>query len=375
MEEFPEAHREPQNPPENPFFFERKERSSAEVENYVEKRSLEPVAKPRHEEETYEDYKDRMGRALSYARKSLPQAAESLRTFHQEKQEQQADRRKRVSAENLLPTVKLQNRIVSMLADLDPEDRFQYIRESRVELNKVLEDAQVDKDTRSEMKTFFDGCEAVCGYMDKRKEELGEKASFFTSVFLDWKYGIDLVEFDARDDEKLDMRLVQNKSSFRSYEDIAKDQERHAAWIENELMGMHDILDNFSEVVKAEYGSERHEELRERLADSFADSALTALDIIEAGSKDAAEDALKNESRLSRLAFALSFQGDDENEDLARAAANVAAEDVDNLISRMPVARIYSAFAVNDETPVPPALLYSASRGERDVAVGTEPDL
>lgn len=387
MEQFPAGaneNNETSAPLDNPFFFERKEQNE-DVESYVEKRSLSRVAKYRNEGESYEDYKKRMEASLNYILGSLPKAADSLKKFQEENKEKEQGGRNKVNAELLLPVVDLQNRIVSVLADLDPEDRFKYIWASREALNTWFEKARVDdKDVRSEMRTLFDGCEAVCGYMDRRKQELGDKTEFFTDVFLDWKYGIDLLEFDRRDDEKLDMRLVQNKSSFGSDADLAAKvtagQDRHASWVENELMGTHDILDRLVEVIQVEYGSTHQEDLRSALADSFADSALTALDVVgEAGEYEGEADTnpigprLKNESMLSRLAFAYAFHGD-ENEDLRRLAEK-AGQDTDNLMSHMPIARIYSVFAVHNEEPVPPVRLYSAARDEKDISVGTEPSV
>lgn len=364
---------------ENPYFFSESKEGGKGLNSYIEKRSLKRVEKERKGEESQEEYTSRMGRALDYTMGFLPKAAGSLYEFRQQNKAKESGERRRVDAEKLLPIVEFQNKIVSILSGLSPEDRYKYVKASRVALNEWFEKENIDKEIRSEMRTTFDGCEAVCGYMDKRKEELGENVSFFTDVYLDWKYGIDLVEFSPRENkEALDMRLVQNKSSFGSNEDVAKDQERHYSWVQNELLGMNDVLDRFSEVVEAEYNSEHQKDLRKVLADSFADSALAALEIKQGENEVGSESNkdrqfLENESELSRLAFALSFQEDGEKEStLGNIAEEIKNEESEDFINKIPISRIYSVFAVNDETPGNPALLYSEGRDGRNLFTGVE---
>lgn len=365
----------PKRPPiENPYFFEGSEGSK--IESAVEKRSLKKVAKERLEDEDDKSYKERMDKAFNFTfNRHLDEATKSLAKFLGDKKNKQQN------PEDLLPVVDIQNRMLSVVAGLSEEDREGYFVKAKKMLTEWTEQAQIaNKEDIRNIQEMFDGCMAVCQYMDARKKEYGEAVEFYTDVFLDWKYAIDLVEFHRIGRDEVELRLVQNKSS--SYEfDANVDNTifRHSKWLQYELFGMNDVVDHFTSVLEAEAGSEHQENLKAVGVQVF-DSASKYLDFMQAqreGRGSSFDEFFSGESELSKMAFALSFYDEDNpnREGLKeRYAKEVVDANREDIITGLDISRVTSIYAVDQEIKNE-LFLYNERRGGRRLFVGTEPDV
>lgn len=382
---------------ENAHFFEN---AKDDVEGVIRKRSLSKVGKERFSGESEDQYRERVENlAERKLANDLPGALKEYYDFKISERLKREDRRHYVDATKLLPMVKIQNEMVSLMSGLQSgttEDQVEMGPREDVVIkakerikewfkeNDVSEQSEVAK----EMLNTFDGCLAVCSYMDRRKKERGGLVEFYTNDYLDWRYGIDLIETD-RGQDLVELNLIQSKSSIRPSDDVDVYREKHHLWVKNDLLGIEAAADEFATLVQIEMASLRHEDLRDHLAGAFAKGALKVMELIRKVEEGSVEDSvgmlddyLEGESEISKIALVLSFYEEEVGaknskiqEILRQYSQRFIEKKGEGVVRGLGVTKVNSILTVNGIEPYPPATLYSQKREGRNLFIGSDQDI
>jgi len=375
---------------ESPYFLSKlKERNGSETSR-VEKHSLMLATISQHEDESDESYVERMLRVVDrFVENKLPHVAESLGEYYMTSEQKY-----------LMPAIRFQNDVVRALSGLPLGKRAEGLVKMKDGLRGWFEGGAGRRygDFRSEIELMLSGVHSVCEYIKMRRKKLGKKVQVYIDDSLDANSAIDLIEVVNEDDEDEDggliVRFIQSRNGGgRSEEKMLDSFLMHKKWVQEHLLGVHELLDYTVDLLITEAESERSKDLLEHvgrkletqkdnagespsemLVNKLEEIARMAHDLAQGIHKDAEANtqppqSLQNESAAALFAlYSLLKFSEESLEKKDKKWLSVAEEFRRSLKDRgilpvfgHPIKRFYSVYVVGGE-PFEPVLIPTSGR-------------